>query len=312
MTDLLPTALTSGVFLRREALAAGMSHRQIAISVRNGDWHRLRHGAYVAGEVYANASDAERHALVSRAVLMQSRTDAVLSHVSAVPEFGGPMWGLPMDVVHLTRTDRRAGRKEAGVRQHQGVLAPGDIETRNGVAVTSATRTAIDITTVVATEPALAVMNHLLHVGYTAMFDLRTRYADMQHHPFTLRTDLVLRLASPKIESVGESRTLYLCWRQSLPAPQPQWVVADSMGREFARLDFAWPEHKVWLEFDGREKYVKDLREGETVIDAVLREKQRESRISELTGWRCIRITWADLAYPERTARRIAALLFAS
>ena len=32
----------------------------------------------------------------------------------------------------------------------------------------------------------------------------------------------------------------------------------------------------------------------------MLREKRREERVAELTGWRCIRITWADLAYPER------------
>jgi hypothetical protein len=31
--------------------------------------------------------------------------------------------------------------------------------------------------------------------------------------------------------------------------------------------------------------------------------------IGEITGWRCIRITWADLQYPERTAARILAFL---
>jgi hypothetical protein len=40
-----------------------------------------------------------------------------------------------------------------------------------------------------------------------------------------------------------------------------------------------------------------------------MREKRREDRIRELTGWRCIRITWADLFHPERTAARIRAML---
>ena len=31
------------------------------------------------------------------------------------------------------------------------------------------------------------------------------------------------------------------------------------------------------------------------------RERKREEAICRLTGWRCIRITWADLYYPERT-----------
>jgi hypothetical protein len=70
-------------------------------------------------------------------------------------------------------------------------------------------------------------------------------------------------------------------------------------------LDFAWPELGIWLEFDGKVKYEKHLREGESVTDAVLREKRREQVISELTGWRCFRITWADLEEPEKLARRL-------
>lgn len=75
-----------------------------------------------------------------------------------------------------------------------------------------------------------------------------------------------------------------------------------------ARVDFAWPELGVFMEFDGRVKYEKFLREGESVTDAVLREKRREQLICELTGWRCIRIVWADLYTPELTAARIRSL----
>jgi hypothetical protein len=167
---------------------------------------------------------------------------------------------------------------------------------------------AIDITTVATVETALCVVNHLLHQGLTSQSSIETRYATMDHDPFTLSTDLVLRLADPRIESVGESRSWHFFWRQGLPAPEPQWVVSEA-GREIARLDFAWPDLGCWLEFDGRQKYVRYLRDGETVTDAVLREKRREERITELTGWRCIRITWADLADPIRLAARIRAFL---
>ncbi len=81
------------------------------------------------------------------------------------------------------------------------------------------------------------------------------------------------------------------------------------MGSSWLVLTSRGLSSKVWLEFDGREKYVKYLKEGESVVDAVLREKARESMIAELTGWRCIRITWADLQHPERTAARIIAFL---
>ena len=65
-------------------------------------------------------------------------------------------------------------------------------------------------------------------------------------------------------------------WRGGLPKPLSQYAVVDGHGRTVARLDFAWPEFGVFLEFDGKEKYTKYLKEGESVVDAVLREKKRE------------------------------------
>jgi hypothetical protein len=259
--------------------------------------------------VWANADEAERHALLARAVLKQAKAPVVLSHVSALPEYGAPLWGLRLDLVHVTRTDRRAGRMEAGIRQHQGILLPDDIVTRRGVQVTSPTRTAIDVTTVADTESSLCVVNQLLHEGHTSLEEIAGRYESMQRNPFTLHTDLVMRLANPALESVGETRTFFLCWRNGLPAPVPQYVVRDEQGREVARLDFAWPEHGVWVEFDGKAKYTKHARPGEDPGDVVFREKQREDRIRELTGWRCIRLTWADLERAERTVARLRAAL---
>jgi hypothetical protein len=307
MNDLMPLGLDP-VMLRSELLGRGLTDRELARMVRSGELRRLRRGAFMSGTAWDDAEPAARHAMTARAVLKQARTDAVLSHVSALPEYAAPTWGLPLDVVHVIRKDQRAGRKERGICQHQGGLRDGDVIVRNGLEITSPDRTPLDVTTIAGVEVGLVVMNHFLHNGLTTAERLRERYDAMQHDPFTLRTDLVLRQADSRIESVGESRTVFLCWRNGVPAPVPQWGVYDQ-GRLVARLDLAWPELKVWLEFDGREKYLKYRREGESVVDAVLREKARESMVSELTGWRCIRITWADLSYPERTAARILAFL---
>jgi hypothetical protein len=246
---------------------------------------------------------------VAQAVVRQAKTSVVPSHVSALPFHGAPMWGMSLDDVHIARRDARAGRSEAGVRQHHGRILDGDIVVRHGIDVMSATRTALDITTCCGSEVSLVVMNDLLHRGLTTLGDLRSRYTPMTHDPNTLKTDLVLRLADPRLESVGESRTFWMMYQHGVPAPEPQFKVLDVFGRLVARLDFAWPELKVWLEFDGREKYVKFLNEGESVVDVVLREKKRESCIAELTGLRCIRITWADLERPTATVARIIAML---
>jgi hypothetical protein len=308
MTEIL-TPLDEEVWLRSELLEAGHSDRDLRLLVRGGVLRRVRRGAYVEASAYDATDSGGRHRLLCRAVAKQSKTRLVVSHSSAVPFHDGPMWGLPLDDVHVTRPDGRAGRAEAGVRQHQGTILDGDIVVRRGLEVMSATRSALQLTTCVGTETSLVVVNDFLHRRLTTIDALRERYLPMAQDPFTLKTDLVLRLADRRIESVGESRTFFMCFRGGVPAPTPQWELRDSNADLVARVDFAWPDLGVWMEFDGREKYVKHLREGESVVDAVLREKGRESMIAELTGWRCIRITWADLDRPAATVARISRVL---
>jgi len=264
----------------------------------------------VSGSVWEGLDDEGRHSVRARAVLRQAVAPAVLSHVSGVLEFDAPLWGIPLVDVHTTRLDGRIGRQEAGIRQHAGAIGPGDVTERNGIAVMSPTRLGLEITTMADVERSLVVVNHLLHVGLTTPAQLAGRYRTMTHWPRTLTTDLVLRLANPKVESVGESRSIYLCYAQSLPMPESQFEIKDASGRVLWRVDFAWPKLGVFLEFDGRIKYEKLVKEGERASDVVLREKEREAQICRLTGWRCIRITWADLMHPERTATLIRRILF--
>jgi hypothetical protein len=299
-----------GVFLRREAEGLGYGPSAIARQIKEGVWHRVRRGAYTFSDIWGDLDESGRYALFTRAAYKQAQTEVILSHISAVPEHGGPLWGLDLDLVHLTRRDGRTGRKERGVQQHRGALVPGDVLHKNGVDVMSATRTALEVTMVAPSEPALCVVNDFLHRGLTSPNLLRERYQPMDHWPDSLGTDLVLRLADGRLESVGETRTFYMCWRHGLPAPEPQYEVRAEDGSLIGRVDFAWPEYGVFLEFDGKVKYGALLRPGETATDVVVREKRREERICEATGWRCIRISWADLARPELLAARIRNALF--
>lgn len=297
------------VWLRRELVADGLHDRAIARLVADGTLAKVRWGAYADGGTWAQLDEAGRYGLRGRAVLQQAKTEAVLSHASGLPEYDAPVWGIDLSNVHVTRTDGRTGRKQAGVQQHSGLILPGDVVLRNGVRVMSPTRIALEITTMAPTDASLCVVNYLLNAGLTDHAALHERYVGMQEWPDTLTTDLVLRLADDRIESVGETRTFHTCYQQGLPMPEPQYKVRDASGRVVARVDFAWPEHGVFLEFDGRIKYERLLRQGERASDVVIREKKREELVCRLTGWRCIRVTWADLANPERLAALIRAAL---
>ena len=297
-----------GVFTRKEAFSLGYHDHAISMLVRSGAWVRVRRGAYVLGGDWTGLSDNERYAVLCRAAVRQANAQVILSHYSSANEYGAPLWECDLGTVHLSRRDRRAGRAEAGIVQHRGVVVDDDVVERNGVATMSATRTALELTMVLDVEHALVEIDHLLHHEHTTKAQLYQRYESMVEWPSTLRTDLVIRLADGRSESVGETRARHLCWTQHLPAPIPNYPIFDEHGVEIARVDLAWPTLGVFLEFDGRVKYERHRREGESVSDCVIREKQREDRICELTGWRCIRIVWADLYRPAETAGRIRRL----
>ena len=59
-------------------------------------------------------------------------------------------------------------------------------------------------------------------------------------------------------------------------------------------------------EFDGKVKYGRLLKVGETAGDVVYREKLREDALRDL-GWQMVRWTWSDLCERTRRARRPAA-----
>jgi hypothetical protein len=305
MDCLLGICTEHGAFLRREARELGFHDRVIARHVRDGTWIRLRHGAYTFATVWDAADELQQHLMRSRAAYRTAGTDVVLSHTSSLAYLGSPCWDLDLTNIHLTRLDRRAGRRAAGVVQHCGSVLDEDIEFDGELRFMSATRTALEITTVTDVVRSLVVVNALLHARKTTRTLLEHRYVDMEQWPRTIGTDLVLRLCDSRIESVAESRAFYVFFRQGLPRPTPQYDVRDASGVVVARLDFAWPELGVWVEVDGRIKYDELRRAGETAVDVLMREKRREALVSEITGWVCVRITWADLAHPERVASGI-------
>ena len=301
------------VQLRRDLLASGMTDTQIDRLVRAKVLKRIRYGAYVRHDVWDSLSPEDRHRLLARAVRARAHSDTALTHVSSLIERGIPLWGFALDVVHTTRTgrDQRAGRRQRDWVPHRGILAVEDREEINGVPVSTAARSAFEVSTLGGVERALVAVNRLLHATIMTIDEFKEQADAHRDWPGSLTTNLVVHLADSRLESVGEDRFSYLVFKHGLPKPEPQFEVFDELGTLVARVDFAWPELGVFVEFDGKVKYERYRREGETLDEFLMREKAREVLVCQLTGWTCVRITWADFSRSELVATRIRKVMAA-
>ena len=300
------------VLLRRDLLASGMTDPQIDRLVRAKVLKRIRYGSYVRHDVWDSLSAEDRHRLLARAVRARAHSETALTHVSSLIERGIPLWGFALDVVHTTRTGgEQAGRRQRDWVPHRGILGVEDCEEINGVPVSTAARSAFEVSTLGGVERALVAVNRLLHAKFMTIDEFKQQADAHRDWPGSLTTNLVVHIADSRLESVGEDRFSYLVFKQGLPKPEPQVEVFDERGTSVARVDFAWPELGVFVEFDGKVKYERHRREDETLDEFLMREKAREVLICQLTGWTCVRITWADFARPELIATRIRKVMAA-
>lgn len=309
MDDPLQLVDPQGVFLRREALEAGYTDKMIAAQRRAGHWHRVRHGAYCLGHLWQAASPEQRHLIVARAVLRLTPGPVVLSHTTALLAHGVAVWGADLRRVHVTRLDQGAGRSEIDVEHHVGVCPGVEVTRVRGLPIVRPARAVIEAATLLTVESVLVSADSALHRRLCTNSDLRSQFESMKNWPGSRRVHVILHHADGRAESPGETRSRFLFWRNGLPRPVLQFHVYDETGRLVGITDFAWPEHQVLGEFDGRVKYSKHLRPGETPADAVFREKRREDRLRSVTGWPVGRLCWEDLATPWETAERFRALM---
>lgn len=293
------------VLLRRELIAEGFTDRDIRAQVRAGALTRLRYGAYARTELLLEVDGVDMMRARARAVLRTAHETAVLTHQSSLAEHGVPLWGVGLDETHLTRTDGRAGRREAGVVHHRAALDPQWWGIQNGVPVVHPARAAIEVATAYGSEAGLVAACGVLHRELATVANLHDAAAAARHWPGSLGTRLVLARADGRLTNVAEARTWHLFFEQRIPRPEPQVRVLDDRGNLLGIVDFLWEDLGVFLEFDGRIKYEQHRRPGESLADYLMREKRREEQICLQKGWISIRITWADLQRPSVLARRI-------
>ncbi|SEQ34745.1 type IV toxin-antitoxin system AbiEi family antitoxin domain-containing protein [Microlunatus flavus] len=298
-----------GVFSRHDALDAGESDDSLARLRRDEVLFRLRRGMYVLSETYQAADDTGKHLLHARAALAAQRGKVALTGVSAAAAHGFAIHQQDLSVVHLVRLDDVSGRRTSTMNQHRlGVpLTEDELCRIDGLRSVSPARAVWEVACRSSLEAGVVTADSALHQDRQIeplLKDLNERFASV---PGSRRARIALRLADHRSESAGESVTRVQCYRFGLPAPELQHEVWDERGELVARLDFWWEDFGHAAEFDGRIKYDKLLRPGETAVDVVLREKRREDEVRALLRCGMTRIVWS-MVMPERARRSMSEL----
>lgn len=260
--------------LRRRAIAEGWSDDELARHTRGGALTRLRRGAYTTGT--EPMTDEARHRLLVRATMASLRRPAVVSHQSAAVLHGLPLWGVRLDRVHVTRRPPASSEVGRVLRSHVARLADHEVTTVDGLPVTDPVRTALDLARSLPLEPAVVVLDAVLHLELVRQPHLEDRVQELAGTRGSRSAARAVALADARNESVGESRSRVLLHRLGLAPSALQHPIHSRTGPFLGRADFAWEEEHVVGEFDGRVKYGRALRPGQDPGDAVFEEKRRE------------------------------------
>jgi hypothetical protein len=177
------------------------------------------------------------------------------------------------------------------------VLRDVDRTVVDGQPVTSLARTVVDLARTQPYEQAVAVADRGLALG-ADLAELAECLDQARSWQGARQARRAIYFADRRSESVGESFSRVQMVRLGLPPPELQYEISDDDGILIARCDFAWPDRRTVGEFDGRIKYGRLRRPGESVEDAVHREKLREDAVRD-QGWQLARWIWTDLSRPQ-------------
>lgn len=250
---------------------------------------RVTRGSYVH-----TADSAETDAVL--VALLDAVPTAVLSHWTAAAVWGAPVdraRAVPWHVSVPTGTTRPV---RARVVSHHAADLP--TSTVRGLRVTDPSRTWLDLAAAGASTADLVVVGDAFGRLGLASPEQLGEVALLPRRRGSQRMRAAAALLDPRAESGPESRLRLMLVAGGLPAPEVNHVVTDGRGAFLARVDLAWPEAMLVVEYDGdhhreRQQWVHDLR--------------RRERL-EAAGWTVVVVTAADLREPRSAlVERVAA-----
>lgn len=236
---------------------------------------RVRPGIYAERRAWAALTPWDRYLARVHAFALAS-PGSVFSHESAAVLHGLPIIGEPRDI-HVFARGRGTSTRYDDVLVHTSVDVR-DVEEHVGVALVSASDTAIDLAKCLPPAFGLAVWDALLHASpdpARLRADLAIRIGTRIDGRGRRRLSWVEQTADARSESVGESVSRAVIGWLGFPAPELQWAFAFEGVTD--RGDFFWPRHQVLGESDGYGKYADA--NADRVMAHLRAEKTREDRI---------------------------------
>ena len=284
--------------LVRSTSAARLAAFDLSVGDGPGQLVRLRQAAYTSGIGDLSPDDV---LIVKACMVQQSATrPVVFSHGTSEAIWAVPNIGNRTDLVEYVMPPGAQGRS-ADVRRRRTGLLPESVEI-GGLLVTPYERMVVDHARQARLASGISVCDNALHLGLT------TREALLAEHDKVPKgrrgrsmAELAIHLADARAESPLESLSRTRMFQASFPMPDLQTKFYEN--EEFiGRTDFYWPWLGLVGECDGDLKYaVPQGDSGQTAVDALMQEKDREKRlrrhpdVDDIARW-----NWAEAMAPGR------------
>ncbi|MDJ0393939.1 DUF559 domain-containing protein [Rhodococcus sp. G-MC3] len=230
-------------------------------------------------DVYIDRSTTVDAVTRARAAWMFSQGKAVVAGQSAAA-LHGAKWISADHRAELIWYEHRQPYSAIHIRAD--MLPSDEVETVDGIRVTTAARTAFDLGRRGKFPQALAMVDALCNA--TSLRPSAVALLAESHcgSRGIVQLRQVLDVADGGAESPQESLTRLLLLDAGLPRPTTQIEIRDATGKAFARGDMGWPRWKILVEYDG-EQHWSDPQQRAWDID-------RTHRLEQL-GWTVVRVS---------------------
>lgn len=307
----MPLELTLPVpdhpFTTAESVVLGMNKAHLDLLVSLGRVRRLFRGVYV--DAAAEDSFDLRIAAVRKVVQpLHIACDRTAGWIHGVDVH---TWAerKVLPVVETCVLPDRDPTRRAGIRGMTRDLAEGDIMTVGGVRVTTPLRTAMDLACCLREREALAALNQFARCHAISVDQIADALPRFRGRRGVRQLRELLPLIDVRVESPRESWVYMEIARADLPLPEPQyWIEVE--GVPTYRLDFAWPYHRICLEYDGFDAHLRtdEQREHDRVRRDWLRRhgwtvivvRQGDFRDGSSRRWICLVRDALDSTYRNR------------